>query len=254
MQEEINPDNPIFDTETPGPVPEKSLRQRLASPIVDVEIDLDEKLTCGFSRKEIVQMKSAGMQKPDMIPWDDWFGPKKMSHRHMLLCHLSALGYPAKDIATATGMDEGTVYRLLRVPAFKVQIKIVREVEMQGMGVPQKIDQLSSQAMRVYEEILFSPATKMSLKQKTAQDVLDRKVGKPNQKIEHTGSLLKELYATLKEQDRAAEAQKVINIPQIDFSDPAFAPDFAEEKPSAEPLKDVLPITPLVDDWLGRNT
>ncbi len=195
---------------------------------------LDDKLACGLSIREIKQMRHAGMDKPDIVTWNEWNSLEKFNHRHMLVCHLAALGYKDKDIAKATHFDLATIQRYLPMPTFQQQIKVIREVEMQGLGAQAHIKKLAAPAARLYEEILYDPAVKMSIRQKTAQDVLDRDMGKPLQKIENTGSLIKDLYGMLKLQNELTQKPAT-----VDFAQPH--PDIlVESKPVEEKPEPVI--------------
>jgi hypothetical protein len=181
--------------------------------------DLDLKLSCGLSRREILQMRRAGMAKPDFVTWADWNGPKKLSHRHMLVAHLAALGYGHKDIARATNISPQQVSNLVNSEILKDTIRQVREVEMQGLGVDQKISQLSSQAIRIYEHALYDPGVRIRDKLRVADAVLDRKLGKPQQRVEIQGSLIGEFYAMLKKLDSSSSASSVVSSNSDDFED-----------------------------------
>lgn len=170
-------------------------------------------------------MRQAGMTKPDFIPWGDWLGPKKLSHRHMLIAHLAAVGYRAREIAQATNITEGRLSILLNSEAMKVQIQLIREVEMQGTGVPQALAQLSSQAVRVYQDLIFNPGTREALRFKVAQDILDRKEGKPTQKVEHSGSLFKDLLQAINARATIEAQGQVVQEVKEEDQLPDFTPE-----------------------------
>lgn len=181
--------------------PDASAEESSEKQIEIVEIDIDAPLKCGFSIREIAQMKKAGMQKPALIPWSDWLGPKKINHRHMLLCHLAALGARSNEIAAATGFTDSRISLLLGTEPIQKQIKIIREVEFQGMGVKDRLEQLSSHAVRIYDEILSSPKARLALKYRAAADILDRKMGKPQQSVEVKTNMLSDFYELLQKID-----------------------------------------------------
>jgi hypothetical protein len=189
--------------------------------------DMDAKLACGLSRREIMQMRRAGMGKPDFVPWADWNGPKKLTHRHMLVAHLAALGYSCKDIARATNISAQRISLLVNSEMLKDTIKQVREIELQGLGIDQKISQLSSQAIRIYEHALFDPGVRIRDKLRVADAVLDRKLGKPQQRVEIQGSLIGEFYSMLKKLDskQVIEGEKISNLEEL--NEEAFLPEDA---------------------------
>jgi hypothetical protein len=229
---------------------QRSVREAMKDfrPMRMEEASIDDKLSCGFSIREIHQMKKAGMEKPDVITWADWQGPLKMNHRHMLVAHLSALGYQVKDVAKVTHFSESRIKTMLQSNHFQNQIKLIREVELQGVGARQKMKQLSSQAARVYEDILYDPKQKMSIRQKTAQDVLDRDMGKPLQKIENTGSIIKDFYHLLKAQQQIVIRETIDVTQSLDSTETEG--EIVEQQP--EKKKEEKPVID-ADAWFARN-
>lgn len=226
---------------------EASLRRRLPASQQEPPT-LDDKLACGFSRREIQQMKKAGMERPDMIPWADWNGPAQLNHRHMLVCHLAALGYMGRDIARATNFGEQRISALLKAPEIQYQIQLIREIEMQGLGVAQMIDKLAPQAIRVVEGILTNPGAKLSLKHKAATDILDRKLGKAQQRVEHSGSLIKEFYQTIKN----IEGEKKRDVPLAITTQVIEAETVEVSKVAAQAPKEEKPLIE-TDKWFAEN-
>ncbi len=239
----------------------QTLRERVKE-ITEIKMDLDAKLPCGLSFREIHQMKKAGIDKPEFVSWAEWQGPRRLSHRHQLVAHLAALGYSQRDIARNTGFSESRISLLMQGEMMQSQIKLVREVEMNGLGVIQKLDQLSSQAIRVYEQILMDPGQRAALRAKVATDVLDRKLGKPNQRIDVGGSLIKDFITLLKQQDEDRktmpgqsyqvenssidEASLVPEIPAEAFlASPISAPPVSLPQPAAP--------SPSKDDWFAEK-
>ena len=223
------------------------------------ELELDTKLPCGLSRREIFQMKRAGMEKPDFVTWADWNGPRKLSHRHMLVAHLAALGYSNKDIARATLISQQRVGALVNSNALRDVIQQIREIELQGVGIDQKLGQLSSQAIRVYEQTLFDPTVKLQQRLEVAHHVLDRKLGKPQQRVEVRGSLIGELYEMLKQRDQSPTAIAADSMP---LTEDAFFPD-AEDFDDAIAIEPINPVEPEIDpvaeasakaaEWIDRE-
>lgn len=240
----------------------ETLRERVKE-IVEIKMDVDAKLPCGFSYREIHTMKKAGMEKPDAISWAEWQGPRKLSHRHQLIAHLAALGYSQRDIARNTGFSDHRVSMLLKTDLMQAQVKLVREVEMNGLGVTQKLDQLSSQAIRVYEQILMDPHQRAALRAKVATDVLDRKLGKPNQRIEVGGSLIKDFIQLLKQQDedRKTMPGESVRIEDATISEASLVPEIPAEAflaspitaPSVSPPSQPAAPSPSKDDWFEKN-
>lgn len=220
------------------------------------ELELDDKLSCGLSKREIIQMKHAGMGKPDFVTWSDWNGPTQLSHRHMLIAHLLALGYSHKDIARATNIGQGRLSTISGSEIMKNAVKQIREIELQGMGVEQKLGQLTSQAMRIYEAALFNPEISIKYKLQAADSVLDRKLGRPQQRVEVGGSLLGEFFNLLKKVDSDGK----LPVIESELSEDALLPspedmDFPEVvEVKAEALKvEPEPKGPDISGWIKEN-
>jgi hypothetical protein len=209
-------------------------------------MDLDEKLSCGLTRRQIIQMRRAGMEKPDFVSWAEWQGPKQLSHRHMLVAHLAALGYGTKDIARATNFTPVRVGQLLSTDIIKDAVRQIREIELQGLGIDQKINQLSSQAMRIYETALFDPGVKMRDKLRVADQVLDRKLGKPQQRVEIKTSLIGDFYQLLKQMDQKKVTDAVIEGEMGDPADALLPDEIHEGLEDTEPAPEPAPIEELM--------
>lgn len=168
------------------------------------QIDPNEELQCGLTRTEIEKMKSAGIDKPSFIPWPEWLGPKKISQRQMFICYLAAMGRRPKEIAEQTGMTNARLSLLLNSEAIKDQIQLIREVEFAGLGVQQQLDQLTPQAVRIANRLMKSENTPDNLKWQVAQNVLDRKLGKPQQTVNVNNTLLTDIFQLMTDEAKAS--------------------------------------------------
>jgi hypothetical protein len=180
----------------------------------ELEISLDKQLKCGLTRREIAQMKKAGMEKPSFVPWPEWLGPKKLSARQMFICYLAAMGRTAREISEEIGMTDARLSLLLNSEALKEQIQLIRDVEFAGLGIQQQIDQLAPQALRVAERMLKSDNVPDSLKWRIADKVIDRKLGRIPQQINIGGTLLTDVYRLMQESNKVMENRdsKVIDL------------------------------------------
>lgn len=176
----------VHDVQKPN---QNSLTEQLSS--------LDQPGPSGLSRREIEQLKAAGLEKPEFISWPEWLGPKKLSHRQQFICHLAALGYKPREIAKLTGMTESRLSIVLNSPIACEEIQLIRDKTFRSSTYEQNLNRMSAQALRVQEEILFSPNERSALKLRAADSVLDRKFGKAKQSIEVHGSLLRDFYELL---------------------------------------------------------
>lgn len=202
---------------------EKDLAEKI-SQIPNIRLDLDAPLRCGLSRREIVEMKALGAKKPQSVPWGDWNGPKKLSHRMMLICYLAASGMRAREISQQTGMNEGRLSQLLNSEALRAKIELIREVQFKGAAIESQIDDMSQIAIRTQRELLTSNTTNDNLKNKISDKILDRKIGKPVHRTQlEGGSVFTEMFRYLRVKE---EGSKESEKPIIDVKN---EPEEAEE-------------------------
>lgn len=198
----------------------------------------------GMSRREIARMRTAGIQKPHFITWGDWFGPQRLNHRSLLVCYLAAQGHKAKEIARMAGMSANRISVLINSEICQIQVQLIREVEFGGLGTEQQVDQLAPQAARIAQDIMTSETTSPKEKWQVARDILDRKLGKAKQRIEHSGSLVADLYQVMSEHIQQA-VPPTIEVTSVEAqSEPASLPAVIEpepaRKPACEPSDEIL--------------
>lgn len=200
-------EDPLDDLDDEIPIDEALLPEAQAERRVEIlEIDLDKPLRCGLSRREIAQMRAAGMKKPSFVPWPEWLGPQRLTHRQIFLCYLAASGRSNNEIADLARMSPARVSLLLSSEACREQVQLIREVEFSGLGVPSHLDRLSPIAARAVEKLLVSEDTSDNLRFRVADKILDRKVGKPLHRVEVGGTLVSDLYRMMN--DRMSDQQR----------------------------------------------
>lgn len=190
-------------------LPEDERKDALKKELTSGELDLDTQLRCGLTRREIFEMKSLGMQKPQSVPWSEWNGPKKLSTRQMFICYLAASGMNAREIAAQTGMKDSRLSLLLNSEALKDKIALIRDVQFRGLAASQQMDQLAPQAARIYQRIMTDDFAPQRLKYAAAKDVMDRKLGKPISRMElNGGSMFTEMFKFMQSSSASTEEQK----------------------------------------------
>lgn len=166
--------------------------------------------------------------------WPAELGPKKLTHRHMFVAHLAALGLSNAEICRRTGMTAAWMSIITRTQLMKDEIKRVREDLFAG-STEQRFKLMLPNAMQAIETALKpNNGTKQSLQVDTAFKLCDRAFGKPQQKIEHTGSAIKDLFELmddLRSKSKTIEA-KAQPIEDAQVIEPAPAP-VADPRPNA---------------------
>jgi hypothetical protein len=143
------------------------------------------------------RMDTANYQpKPDDVTWGDYAGPAKLSHRHRFIAHLAALGLKAREISAKTGYTEPRLSVILNNSLVKAEIEHVRK-SLFATDPDQRLKLALPKALEVIDDCLNNPQAKLALRVDTAFRLMDRTHGKPKQQVEHTGTLLKDLFAEL---------------------------------------------------------
>lgn len=223
-------------------------------PVKQNSITIDTPLPSGLSRREIEQLKAAGLEKPEFISWPEWLGPKKLSHRQQFICHLAALGYKPREIAKLTGMTESRLSIVLNSPLACEEIQLIRDKTFRSSTYEQNLNRMSTQALRVQEEILFSPDERSALKLRAADSVLDRKFGKAKQSIEVHGSLLRDFYELLQGEKPSEPREIPIDAEWSTASEAHSTQPNASEAPCLPPqtTEDILS-DDLFENWSKEN-
>jgi hypothetical protein len=224
---------------------------------VDLRDPYEQKLPCGVSKKEIDQMKEAGISKPDFIPWAEWNGPKKLSHRHMLIAQFLAAGWRQKDICEKMQITQSRLSMIANSELMKQEVKRVREVQFHASGLQQTLDTLAPAAVQVLGDLVTDPKARGAHKLKAAQEILDRTKGKPLQQVEHSGSLVKDMfqYITMQDQkEKEIQQPKPLPVVEVD-SVPIETTESPETSPSPEntPTNEAAPIVPDDTNWFEEN-
>ncbi|HUR99859.1 MAG TPA: hypothetical protein VMZ26_17480 [Pyrinomonadaceae bacterium] len=137
--------------------------------------------------------------------------PRKLSHKHKYLIQLFALGFKMKEIVAKTGYSQPWLSELSKHPDFVREIDKVRK-ETFGESLENYLRAGVSDAAKVVVETIRDEQAKRELRVDAAFRLMDRTHGKPAQKVEHTGSLLKDLFAQLDSYDPEANTPKPIDI------------------------------------------
>lgn len=141
------------------------------------------------------------------IPRDEWFAPKKLSHRHRFIAHLAALGHTGVEIAERTGMTQVRISSLLRTAIVSAEVERVRNVIF-SRDPDEAMRTMIPKALRVVDEVLTNPQEKASTRVDAAFRLFDRTHGKAVQRVEHGGSLIRELFRRLD----AVDETKIIDV------------------------------------------
>lgn len=139
--------------------------------------------------------------KPADVPWGDWIGPRKLSHRHKFIAHLAALGLNNNDIAERTGMTPSRISIVLGNTLMGQEIERCRKEIFAG-DLDQSLRLMLPKAVKIIDDVLSPTAqVKKDLQIRTAFKLMERTHGMPKQSVAHSGSLLRDLFDELDSQE-----------------------------------------------------
>lgn len=125
---------------------------------------------------------------PNMISGDP--------ERARAMCYMRALGLSRKKIADNLGVSIGVVNDVLALRSAKeLTDKYAKEIFLDNPK--QMFERLLPQAVKVAYSVMMDRKEKGSTRVDAAFRFMDRALGKPEQKVEHTGSIIGEVFRRL---------------------------------------------------------
>lgn len=156
--------------------------------------------------EKIKAMKKAGIPKPIYVSWGDWVGPKKINARHEIVIYLAAVGRKGGEIAQAVRMTESQISILLSNTEIQRRIGETQE-KVFGEDHKKRFTRILPGAISTAENIMLDTTTKPAVRLKAAQDLINRAIGKPKEKIEIEGVLeIRKVFERLDQLERGEEA------------------------------------------------
>lgn len=165
-----------------------------------------------FSDKVISQMKSAGVDKPKELSWNQWNAPKKLKHRHKLVAFMAANGMTNAAIAKQLDCSSSRVTTILSSNRIQLEIKRIQS-EIFINDPKKRFMEILPRAIDIAEEVLENEETNPSLRVDVAFRFMDRALGKPKESVEVKTSSIRDLFDQLEKMDKP----KTIEVTQEDF-------------------------------------
>lgn len=132
---------------------------------------------------------SASSEEPDLHNGrDPHYNIKHERLEHRVIIYLKAEGLSNKEVAEVSGFTPVAVSNILRQPWAKR--RVLEIIQSKGSDAVETV--LKSSALdSIYKliELRDSPLTQPETQRKSANDLLDRLFGKPNQPVQHSGNL-----------------------------------------------------------------
>lgn len=221
---------------------------------------------CGVSKtgkrlldpSTVKRMKDAGIPRPPEVSSLSW---TQLQHlqvgRHHTIAYMAACGAKQKDIADAVGMSESAVCNAVNSEKMKFEIARLQS-NLFGQDAKKRFNNLLPKAIDTIADIMNNEQAKDSIRLTAARDLVDRAVGKPNQKIEVGGSLIRQLYEKLDGQSKTIDTEAVQtqtrDVMEEIFQDCDLGanPNEVEHRDQNEnpnvAFEDVK-----IDEWVGEN-
>lgn len=165
-----------------------------------------------FSDKVISQMKSAGLDKPKELSWNQWNAPKKLKHRHKLVAFMAANGMTNAAIAKQLDCSTARVSTILASNRIQLEIKRIQS-EIFINDPKKRFMEILPRAIDIAEEVLENEENNPSLRVDVAFRFMDRALGKPKESVEVKTSSIRDLFDQLEKMDKP----KTIEVTQEDF-------------------------------------
>lgn len=167
-----------------------------------------------YPEDQYYEMKKAGMDKPPNISWTQWNAPRRLTHRHMVIAHMAAMGATNKQICEELNISPSRMSIILK--STRIQEKINELLSNSSeKSMKARLDRIVPQAIDVTEKILNDETEASKLRSDIAFKFMERAWGKPAQKVDVQDTTLEKLFDRL---DRI-ERQKEIEVSQVKRSE-----------------------------------
>lgn len=153
---------------------------------------------------EIDLLQKHGIKRPPNVRVARWNQPRVLTPRHKKIIHLAAMGKTTKQIAEEVGMNSETISTLIHSPLFKQKISKAQD-SIFNDNARAYVDVLMNKAFGVIEGILEDHDEKSSIRLEAAKFVIDHKIGKAKQTVEHEGSSLLVQFITKLDDERVVK-------------------------------------------------
>jgi hypothetical protein len=142
---------------------------------------------------------------------DESWELKKMGHKHRMIAMMLAGGMPQRLIAAEFEMNEGHISAIANSPLMVAEVMQIQD-KIGLKGVEHRLKEILPEAVEVAYKRMTDPTTSATAAIGAAFSFIHQIVGKPTQKIEHTGDMYTEVLGRLDEMERLEKA-KTVTVP-----------------------------------------
>ncbi len=154
------------------------------------------------------------------------------------LIYLASRGLDRNEIAAAMGktgrwVDESFRKDIVKSRVGKYTNKILKSL------VKRRISNIADKAVDKLENLIDNDGTKDAVRLNAINSVLDRTLGRAEQKVSHEGNLIKKLYEEIKDERIKKETTRTIDVANADIQEA----EIVESKEASQ-----------IDVWLNKNS
>lgn len=201
----------------------------------------------GLSYDTLQALRKAGYPKPEGVSWPLWMGPKKLGHRHELICMYAASGKSNTEIARDMGYTDHRMSIILNTPRVKMSIQNLRN-KLYGEDVHSRFQRMLPKAVDVVEKILDNPQERPGIRLKAANELMNRAIGKPKETVEIKTNSIRDVFEYL---DRMRNGNPTShshnNLVAIPSQQLHSQPETITIEVEATPVKNQI------DSWISEN-
>lgn len=144
--------------------------------------------------------------------------PIGITPQQELACYMLAIGLKPKQVAQDVGVTQLTIGNWRKRDDLKFVIKQV-QYRLFGKDAKRRFEALTHEAISTLEEIMKDSKIRPSSRISAAKEILDRSIGKPEQKHKHETEGMAELFNALDEIKKSSNAitHKKQDIEDVDY-------------------------------------
>lgn len=135
----------------------------------------------------------------DQTPeWAEKVAPTRLTDRHKYIATLLALGYSHKRIAEIVEMSYVRINVLANTAIMRSEVAEQRKRLSSDLSTARAVPSLAREGIEIAAKIMRDEAENSGLRARIALKMVEHEIGQPTKKIEHSGSLVKDMIQLLR--------------------------------------------------------
>lgn len=162
----------------------------------------------------------------DQTPeWAEKAAPTRLSDRHKYIATLLALGYSHKRISEIVEMSPNRVSTLANTAIMRAEVADQRKILAADLSTARAVPSLAREGMNIAAKIMRDESENSGLRARIALKMVEHEIGQPTKKIEHSGSLVKDMIQLLR--GELQEESEAIEVESHEVQEQLPAPEKA---------------------------